>query len=151
MILRHPTGRSLERESLSRPIARKPPTAYVLRVPRKIADLTRRFGDQLLAVGLVTLMIVQVWLLDVSTVDKLAMIVTALALFVPLARRVRLPITLMAVFATAGLLGQLLPKRVTDVEAFRERVSVYGGELDAGPQADGGYAVRARLPYASER
>ena len=84
----------------------------------KIADVIRPYGDQLLAVGLVTLMIVQVWLLDVSTVDKLAMIVTALALFVPLARRVRLPITLMAVFATAGLLGQLLPKRVTDVEAF---------------------------------
>ena len=34
---------------------------------------------------------------------------------------------------------------------IRERVSVYGGELDAGPQADGGFAVRARLPYASER
>ena len=34
---------------------------------------------------------------------------------------------------------------------IRERVSVYGGELDAGPQADGGYAVRARLPFASER
>jgi signal transduction histidine kinase len=34
---------------------------------------------------------------------------------------------------------------------MRERVSVYGGELDAGPQADGGYAVRVTLPYASER
>lgn len=34
---------------------------------------------------------------------------------------------------------------------IRERVSVYGGELDAGPRADGGYSVRARLPHASER
>jgi signal transduction histidine kinase len=29
---------------------------------------------------------------------------------------------------------------------MRERVSVYGGELDAGPQAGGGYRLRARLP-----
>jgi len=29
---------------------------------------------------------------------------------------------------------------------MRERVSVYGGELDAGPQPDGGYRLRAKLP-----
>jgi signal transduction histidine kinase len=29
---------------------------------------------------------------------------------------------------------------------MRERVSVYGGELDAGPQSDGGYRLRAKLP-----
>jgi signal transduction histidine kinase len=30
---------------------------------------------------------------------------------------------------------------------MRERVSVYGGELDAGPQHDGGYRLRAKLPF----
>ncbi len=31
---------------------------------------------------------------------------------------------------------------------MRERVSVYGGELEAGPLADGGYRLRARLPVS---
>jgi signal transduction histidine kinase len=34
---------------------------------------------------------------------------------------------------------------------IRERASVFGGDIEAGPGSDGGYAVRARLPYASER
>jgi signal transduction histidine kinase len=32
---------------------------------------------------------------------------------------------------------------------MRERVSVYGGELDAGPQTGGGYRLRAKLPLSS--
>jgi signal transduction histidine kinase len=29
---------------------------------------------------------------------------------------------------------------------MRERVDLYGGDLEAGPRADGGFRVRARLP-----
>jgi signal transduction histidine kinase len=33
---------------------------------------------------------------------------------------------------------------------MQERVAVYGGSLEAGPGADGGFRVAARLPYDAE-
>ena len=34
---------------------------------------------------------------------------------------------------------------------IHERVTVVGGEVQAGPRVEGGFAVRARLPYSNER
>jgi signal transduction histidine kinase len=34
---------------------------------------------------------------------------------------------------------------------MRERTTLYGGELDAGPRPDGGFRVRVRLPVEAAR
>jgi signal transduction histidine kinase len=34
---------------------------------------------------------------------------------------------------------------------MRERVTLFGGQLEAGRRGEGGFVVRARLPLASER
>ena len=87
-------------------------------VSDRAADLLRRYGDTLVAFGLVALMIVQVWTLEISRLDAALTTTAALALLVPLALRVRMPLTLIAVLAAVGLMGQWLPKPVLDVEAF---------------------------------
>ncbi len=63
----------------------------------------------------------------------------------------------MLVEVTDDGLGAAAPA-LSDVESgghglvgIRERVAIVGGVLDAGPRPQGGYTVRARLPYATER
>lgn len=53
---------------------------------------------------------------------------------------VRLAVTDDGTATTNGYGGQ------QGILGMRERVAIYGGELDAGPGAAGGYAVRARIP-----
>lgn len=85
---------------------------------QRIPELNLRYGDRVLATGLVALMIVQVLLLDISRANTALAVAGALALLVPLALRVRMPLTLMLVLLAVGVMGQWLPKRVLDVEAF---------------------------------
>ena len=99
-------------------MAPRPLTAYLLPVPPRIPELSRRYGDWMLALGLEALMIAQVLSLDISRANKALAVVGALALLVPLALRVRMPLTLMLGLAAVGTMGQWLPKRVLDVEAF---------------------------------
>jgi hypothetical protein len=67
-------------------------------VLQRIPELNRRYGDWVLATGLVALMIAQVLSLDISRANTALAVAGALALLVPLALRVRMPLTLMFAF-----------------------------------------------------
>jgi signal transduction histidine kinase len=47
---------------------------------------------------------------------------------------------------SAGGAAPAIPGAGRGLLGLRERVAVYGGELEAGPQPDGGWVVRARMP-----
>ncbi len=87
-------------------------------VKARLRGMVGRHGDVVLAVALVGLLVLQVWTLDVSTVDKLLTTAAGLVLVIPLACRVRMPLVLLAVLLGVILGGILLPKRISDVEAF---------------------------------
>jgi signal transduction histidine kinase len=94
------------------------PRAYVLPVRRALSDLVHRHGDSLLAVGLVALLVIQVWTLSVSPTDQVVTTACGLAILVPLARRSRVPLVLLGVLLATAVVGHWLPKPVTDVEAY---------------------------------
>jgi signal transduction histidine kinase len=85
---------------------------------RVMPDRVRRHSDAAVAAGLVSLLLVQVWVLSVPLRDKVFTTGLALVLFIPLARRTRAPLLLLTTFAVTAVAGSWLPKRVTDVEAF---------------------------------
>ncbi|HMN98187.1 MAG TPA: histidine kinase [Miltoncostaeaceae bacterium] len=83
----------------------------------QIPDDRRAILDAALAAGLVVVLVAQVLTLDVAPGEKAGVCVWAAALLVPLALRRRVPVTLLALVVAGGVMGSLLPKAVTDVEA----------------------------------
>jgi signal transduction histidine kinase len=99
-------------------MARGASRAYVLPVRRTLSDIFQRHGDSLLAVGLVALLVIQVWTLSVGTAERVVATACGIAVLVPLALRARMPLLLIAVLLATAVIGHWLPKAVTDVEAF---------------------------------
>jgi signal transduction histidine kinase len=81
------------------------------------AELTRRYGDVMLAAALVAVALAQTWFLEVSAAAKLATSVVIVVLGVFTALRVRMPVLFLVALVGLVALGTLLPKRFGDVES----------------------------------
>ena len=81
------------------------------------AELTRRYGDVVLAAGLVAIALAQTWFLNVSTAAKLATSSVIVVLGVFTALRVRAPVLFLAALVGLVAVGTLFPKRFGDVES----------------------------------
>ena len=93
-------------------------TAYRPGVLQRLPELQRRYGDLLLAVALSGLMVVQVVELELARRDEAIAVAAGLLVLPALALRTRYPLAPIGLVTTLGLLGLLLPKRITDIEAF---------------------------------
>jgi len=83
-----------------------------------LTGLVQRRGDELLAAGLTTLFLTQIWLLDESVGTRLALSAGALVLGAAAARRSRIPFALLGLLVALSAAGAALPKRFGDIEAI---------------------------------
>jgi signal transduction histidine kinase len=86
-------------------------------VTDRVAHVLESRGDLLLAVGLTGLVLVQIWLADETSVDRLLASAAAIVLGALIAVRIRLPLGLLFAFAVTLPLGALLPKHLGDIES----------------------------------
>jgi signal transduction histidine kinase len=87
-------------------------------MPARTLRRLRPHADAILAAALVGLMVVQVTTLHLSARTTALAVAAGVALLVPLALRCERPLLLLGVLVAGGAVGQALPKRVLDVEAF---------------------------------
>ena len=105
--------------------------AYGSCVDVRLAGLIRRRGDAALAITLVAIAIAQIWLSDMSTVEKLDTSAALIVLGVLAALRVRMPVLFLAALVGLISVGSLLLKPFGDIESvgFFALLAVYTGAV----------------------
>jgi signal transduction histidine kinase len=89
----------------------------VSEMAEQLTSFIRRRGDATLALGLVLLLLGQIWATGEPVADRLAASAGTVALLVPLALRVRFPLVLPTLLIALFLAGSMLPKHLGDLEA----------------------------------